>query len=317
MAIPPQDAAREFQRAIRAHRATLDRLMDRRGLIPLKRSFDQLQDRLERLMVKRLPTGQKQALTPLQAQQLLVQVRDAQLAIAKRLARSLSPVIEEAQEEGIDQTAQTTDKLERKFHGGWLSVPVDEEATKRKLVEARSGALERLNETAWLAVGAALATKQQEALSISLALEEMPDEAVNRMREAADSMWWKAKSAIQTGLAAGFNSGQAGAVGELSAVAPSDWAKRWCELVDDATGMPFDNKVGNDSMALHGQIADPGGVFVMPEDPSVHPWFWNRAWDSSPNRPHDRSVTMAIRLSWGIPGYRLINGQRVPVNRAA
>lgn len=314
MAVSPKDAASEFQKALRAHRATLDRLLDRRALLIQRRYFDKAQDQLERALTRRVPPGQKQAVSPLQAQQLLLQVRESQMFISKRLSQLLEPVLEEAQEEGIEQTAESTDRLEFFFWGKRPAIPFDEESVKRRLVEGRSAQIKKTNEAAWLAMGAAMAVQQQRALSVSLALEETPQEAISRMRQAADEEWWRGKRIIHTEMAVSYNLAQADAITELAAHG-SDWVKRWCELVDDTTGQPLDSRVGNDSIALHGQIADPGGRFVMPEDPTVDRSFWNKAWLSSPNRPNDRSITMPVRLSWGIPSYRLINGERVPVNR--
>ena len=312
MAISPKDASREFQRAVRAHRSTLDRLLDRRALFSLRRYYDQAQDRLESQLGRMAKESKHSSLTPLQAQQLLLQVKQAQQEVAQRMARMLTPALEEAQTEGVLQTDKTMDELEREFTGGALLLGLDEPSTVSRLIEKRSPALNAINATSWAAFGAAAGTSAAAALSVSLALEETPREAVSRMRSGAEGEWWKAERIVRTEMAQAYNGAQADAIEDVAGAVPG-LGKRWCELVDDVTGMPLDERVGNDSLVLHGQIVEYAGRFVMPPDPTVSPVFWNQSWFASPNRPNDRSVTMPWRRQWGVPGWVWRNGERVPV----
>jgi hypothetical protein len=86
--------------------------------------------------------------------------------------------------------------------------------------------------------------------------------------------------------------------------------KRWTERVDDS-GRPLDNRVGLDSIALHGQLALPGEAFVMPADARVESRFMGKSWAYPPNRPYDRAVVSPWREGWGIPGWMLRDGRRV------
>lgn len=315
MAVPPKNAGREFQRAVLAHRATLDRLLDRRSILGLRRYFNQAQDKLESMLGRMAKGARGEPLAASQAQLLLQTVRQAQQEIAKRLAARLRPVLVEAQGEGIDQVEETMVEMEDKSHGALLALGLSELTTKSKLQEQRASVLERINETAWGAFAAAVAVGMSESLAMSLAMREEPLVAVERLRAAADKGWWRAERIVHTEMAYAYNQAQADAISEVAG-GIKGLGKRWCELVDDATGLPMDNRVGNDSIVLHGQVVEASGLFVMPEDPIVHPSFWNRTWSSSPNRPNDRSVTMPWRQEWGVPGYRLVNGARVPVNQA-
>lgn len=313
MATSPANAAQEFQRSVRAQRATLDRLLDRRGAGSLQRYFNQAQDRLERMLSRMAKGSKREPLTPLQAQQLLEQVRAAQQDIAARLRRSLVQVFVEAQNEGVDQATLAIERLERDNTGAYLTLPTSEISVKNRLVEQRQPTLEKMNDAAWQNFAGALQVGMSAALAQSLSLQETPMDAIDRLRTVADSNWWRGERIIHTGMAYAYNQAQADAISE---VAPfmAGLGKRWCELVDDVTGQPLDNRVGNDSLVLHGQVVEHSGLFVMPPDPIVHPSFWNKAWFSSPNRPNDRSITMPWRPDWRVPGWRWINNQRVPVN---
>lgn len=314
MASANETANKAFQQAVRQHRATLDRLLDRRAVLGLRRYFDQAQDQLEKMMRRQARGAKHESLSPLQAQQLLLQVRAAQQQIASRLAQLLTPTLRETQEVGVEEADRALTKLEKGFTGILLALPLSELSTRAKLAERRSAQLVTSNGAAFDKFSVSVSEAVEKALSVSLALEESPQEAVDRARAAADSAWWQAQRIVQTTMAYAFNQAQADAIEEVAG-AFKGLGKRWCELVDDETGLPLDNRVGNDSIALHGQVTDPNGLFVMPPDPSVHRSFWNKAWSSSPNRPNDRSVTMPWRQEWGIPGWRWLNGARVPIGR--
>jgi hypothetical protein len=69
--------------------------------------------------------------------------------------------------------------------------------------------------------------------------------------------------------------------------------------------------VADDSLALHGQVAHPGGYFTMPIDPDVEERFWGKRWMFPPNRPNDRAVLSPWRPGWGIPAWEFKGGRRV------
>jgi len=97
-----------------------------------------------------------------------------------------------------------------------------------------------------------------------------------------------------------------------------DLMGRWSELVDDLTGAPYDDRVAADSLALHGQIARPGGSFTMPVSQNVSPKLWGKSWQYPPNRPQDRACLGTWRPHWyDIPAwYYSAAGGRVDVTPA-
>lgn len=306
------DPLQAYQRALRRHRATLDRLLDRRSAVALKRIYDKSQDDLERRLAKMARESRNEALTPLQAQQLLAQVYAAQRKLAEQLRRGLLPVLSEAQTAGIEETDETITQLEKERTGTLVTLPLDDVAVVAALKERRRGVLDTSTTASFTRLAARLNVKAQEQLSMSLALEESSSDAISRLRQNADAEWWQGERVIVTEMAKAYNSAQADSI-ELAAEEMGQLYKRWTELVDDATGMPMDNRVGKDSIALHGQVTAQTGVFVMPPDPTVHRSFWNQRYYSSPNRPNDRSVTLPWRPSWGVPGWEWRDGQRIDI----
>lgn len=312
MASKQTDALRSYQAALAKSRARLDRLMDRRSVVAMKKFYDKAQDDLEARLFKMAKGVHKDPLTPLQVQQLLEQVRLAQQIIAVRLHQQFMPISLEAQEEGLEQVAETIEEQERRAFGLTVELPLGDEAVDQGLIDLRRDQLTKLNEKSYRRFGEAVAGAMELALATALSLGENPAEAIERIRQAAEDEWWQSERVIHTETAAAFNTAHADGI---ALVGPhfKGLGKRWCELVDDATGLPLDNRVGLDSMVLHGQVTAMSGKFVMPPDNRVSSRMWNLTYFSSPNRPNDRSVTMPWRAGWGIPGYLWQNDQRVPV----
>lgn len=312
MASQQTAALRAYQASLAKSRARLDRLLDRRSVLALKKFYDRAQDDLESRLHKMAKGVHKEPLTPLQVQQLLQQVRLAQQIIARRLHMKFDAISEEAQEEGIEQVAETIEEQERNSTGVLVSLPLNDPAVEAALVEQRRNQLTQLNDKSYRRFADQVSVAMELALATALAMGETPDDAIDRIRATAEDEWWQSERIIHTEMAAAYNTAHADSIA-LVGVHLKGLGKRWCELVDDATGLPLDDRVGKDSLVLHGQITEMSGVFVMPPDARVSPRMWNLTYFSSPNRPNDRSVTMPWRPGWGVPGYLWKDGQRVPI----
>lgn len=312
MASDQKAALRSYQADLAKSRARLDRLLDRRAVVSLKRYYDKAQDDLETRLHKMAKGVNKDPLTPLQVQQLLEQVRLAQRIIAQRLHQQFMPISLEAQQEGIEQIAETVEKQERRAFGGEITLPLGDEAVDQMLIGQRRPQLTNLNEKSYRRFAESVSTAVEAALATALSLEETPADAIDRIRAATEDEWWKSERIIHTEMAVAYNTANTDSIVLLGKQFPG-LSKRWCELVDDATGQPLDDRVAQDSMVLHGQITTMSGLFVMPPDNRVSPRVWNLTYFCSPNRPNDRSVTMPWRPGWGVPGYLWKDGQRVPV----
>lgn len=314
MAVRRPDPAKEFRAALRTHRATLDRLLDRRSVIALRRLYDRAQDELTRKLAKQVSMGRQDSMSALQAQQLLMQVREAQQVIAARLAQGMAPISREVQGEGIHQVSATLTRLEAAYTGATITLPLEEAATFAGIIERRAPSLIRANESSWLRYGQRLTTRIEQELAVSLATGETPIEAIEKVRAITDSEWWQGERIVRTELAHAYNSAHADSI-EVAAKELRDLSKRWCEHVDDSTGRPLDDRVAVDSLVLHGQVVSDSGLFVMPSDNRISAKLWNKTFRNGPNRPNDRSVTMPWRPHWGIPGWVWKNGERQPVKQ--
>ena len=316
MAKQTKDPSKSFASVLRQHRDTLDRLLDRRSVVALKRFYDRAQDELERKLSRLVKEGRKDTMTAMQAQQLLVQVLEAQRIIAGQMASQFAPILKEGMAEGVQQVDRSLVTLERQFTGATITLPLSEIATFEGIMEKRMPSLIAANDSSFKRYGAVVTKAIQSELSVSLALGETPIEAIDRIRSTADLNWWQSERIVRTEMAYAYNSAHADSI-EVAQQDLRDLGKRWCELVSDATGLPLDSRVAPDSLVLHGQITDAKGVFVMPPDERVSATVWNKTFRSSPNRPNDRSVTMPWRPHWGIPGWEWREGQKIPVKQSS
>lgn len=133
--------------------------------------------------------------------------------------------------------------------------------------------------------------------------EQRVDDAIEQALELHSNEYWRVVRVAKTEAAYAFNAAQD--AGFSQAGIPGLY-KRWTERVNDQTGEPMDSRVGIDSIVLHGQLALPGGTFVMPPDSrlTAMTYMVGRRWSHPPNRPNDRSVITPWTHGCGVPGWQ-------------
>jgi hypothetical protein len=297
---------------MRAHRETLDRVMDRRGVKSLRKLYDRSQQELVRKLDRTIKSGKKDTMTALQMHQMLVQVREGQARIAASMANGLKPVLRDTQSDAIRQAAGTIRRLEKLFTGAEVSLPIEEAALFADIQGKRMPSLIRANAASFQRYGSTVTSKIEEQLALSLMTGETPYDAMERVEETADTEFWRAERIVRTETAYAFNASHADSIAAAAEELP-DLYQRWSEHVDDTTGQPLDDRVAEDSLVLHGQVTKPGQMFVMPPDPRVSPKMWNQQYENPPNRPNDRAVLLPWRPDWGVAGWSWRNGQRVNI----
>jgi hypothetical protein len=131
--------------------------------------------------------------------------------------------------------------------------------------------------------------------------EQRVDDAIERALEVHSGEYWRVVRVAKTEAAYAFNAAQDAAFSQADITGL--W-KRWTERVNDQTGAPMDNRVGIDSIVMHGQLAVPGATFWMPPDPRAPAVMLGKRWAHPPNRPHDRSVITPWTRGCGVPGWQ-------------
>jgi hypothetical protein len=297
-----------YERTLDAHRRNLAKIVEDRGVDRIKRLYDKAQDELN-AKLRRITPARRDTFTAYQHRIVLAQVQQAQTQIARKLAGEAGAVSREAQVESLRGLTDQIGKLEKTYTGADIVLPIDEAARFYGVVDQRRTSLLKQHEESMASYGARVVGKVEEQLALSLATGETADAAIDRVQQTTDREWWQAERIVRTETAWAFNATHADGVAELASEIP-DIYMRWVEHVTD-DGEPMDNRVGADSIAMHGQIIRPGGMFVMPPDPEVSTSMWGQRWAFPPNRPNDRAVLSSWRPHWGGLAWEWKGGRRI------
>lgn len=305
---------RYYKQVLEEHRQRLDRLADRRGLGPLKKLYDDAVAEQEMKLRARV-RGPKDTFTMHQHRFVLAQVKEGQARLAARMAGELGDISREAQKEAVRGLVHDVARLEKEYTGATVELPLEEAARFRGIIDKRRTSLLRMHEGSMARYGARSVKAVEKELSISLMTGETQDDAITRVTAAVEGEWWQAERIVRTETAWAYNASHKDAIAEAAEDFP-DLMMQWEEMVDEE-GNPYDDRVALDSLAMHGQVAPPGGLFYMPpttrRGEEVPESLVGGAWEFPPNRPNDRAVLSPWRQEWGIPGWQWKNGRRVPM----
>lgn len=311
-----------FEQAAREHLASLNRIIDRGGVARLRKLYADAQTQLEKKLAQSV--GRRASpFTTHEYRVLLAQVRQGQMQIANRLGDESERVTVETQTGVLHNITRQIKKLEAAHGASSASLPIEEVARFAGVIDKHKASLMQQNRTSMRHYGASIVRKMQDQLALGLASGASTHEAIESIAKTADAEWWRAERIVRTEqswaahltIAEGIKSSREALGVELE--------MRWTELVSDA-GHPLDDRVGADSVALHGQVTPPGGVFTMPDgarsvviknrfgESRVSEDMIGQSWAHPPNRPNDRSSVVPWKPGWA-PGWRVIGGSRVAV----
>lgn len=299
-----------FHTAAKEHRSRLTRVMEKGGVQPLKRLYDQAQLELEAKLLKLVGSANKQ-FTAHQHKAMLAQIKQGQIQIARRMAEAMGKLSKEAQVTALRGLVKDIVSLEKQFTGATVPVPIEEAARFAGVIDKHRTSLLSVHRLSMAKYGAQVVTRMQDHIAQSLIQGETAGQAIDRIQSVADMEWYQAERIVRTEQAWAYNATHADGILELSEDIP-DLMQRWTEFVSDSTMSPLDDRVGKDSIAMHGQLAPPGGRFTMPPgEPGVSSTLWGQSWLFPPNRPNDRAVLQPWRKHWGVPGWVYRGGEKI------
>ena len=186
---------------------------------------------------------------------------------------------------------------------------LDDETVVRQMASRRALETTRMAQQTAAAMSSDAAVRlKSKLLQMDVSLATYGD-AIDVVGDFHDAEWWRVERAVKTEASRVYNAARTDAIIDLAHDHPG-MLKRWTELVDDATGMPMDKRVGVDSIVLHGQVAAPLAMFTFPPDSRV-PKMVGMSWVQPPNRPQDRAVLLPWLPSFGMPAWKYVAGQRI------
>lgn len=300
--------ANGYGKVLDEHRRRLMRLSERRGVDRIKSLYDRAQSDLESKLA-RVAGRARQTFTGTTHGVMLAQVRQGQALIARNMAGEMNDISKETQVESLRGLTSDLSRLEKKFTGTEPVLPIDEASRFAGIIDARRTSLVRMHESSMARYGINLAGRMEDQMALSLATGETNGQAVERIVDTADVGWARGEMIVRTETAWAYNATHADGF-KAAAEEMNDLMMRWVEHVDD-DGEPMDDRVGPDSIAMHGQLATPGMPFRMPDDPEVDDSLQGGMWFHPPNRPNDRAVIAPWRPHWGIPGWEFRGTRKV------
>jgi len=304
-----------YGQLIRSHQRRLERLVQKRGALTIKKIYEQAIDDLVRKLSRQAGRGAA-TFTTATRRSLLMQLRSGMITLTQKLTGELGDASLQAQTEAIRSLSRSVAILERKYTGAAISLPVEEASRFAGVLGESRTSLLAAHETSVARYGARLITKMESDLGQSLLTGETSNDAIGRILARADVEWYQAERIVRTELAYAYNSSAADTVADAAKDVTPDIMSRWNEHVSDS-GVPMDSRVGVDSIAMHGQLAGPGELFTQPPSTksgrAVHRSLVGDRWPHPPNRPNDRSVLSPWRPHWGVPGWVWRGGRRVPI----
>lgn len=298
-------ARRDIDKLVRQHKASLDRVIDRANILPIGKEFQQGIGAMARALGRAMLGRGSDPVTH-------ADLRTISSAARHSVTRLFVGVADRMVDGVQDNLVEGVRSLARFFTGASKQGSVlDDDRKVREVVELHRREVERLRRMSAgnMAVDAAAVVRNQLAVSVKIG-ETKVREVVQLAVGTTDDQWWRVERVARTESSIAFNRAQDDGISAL-ALDGMPVFKRWTELVSDLTGQPFDKAVGKDSLALHGQLARPGGIFVMPPGGLAPANMVGMSWSAPPNRPNDRAVLLPWDKRWGIPGWMVRDGLRV------
>ena len=216
------------------------------------------------------------------------------------MARSLTAQLIEVQREAHGDVISTLSQFMRKAEGTPSSLE-NERAAQRLLASREAGLEAQVQQIVAHELGQIRATVTQR-IALMVQKGTPVSEASAIIQGAIDAEFWRVERAARTHISHVFNQAMTDAI-RLLAATDKNLYMRWTEHIDDASWMPTDNRVANDSKLLHGQVTRPGGNFVMPRDESVPGSMWGKTWTAPPNRPNDRAILLPWKAKYKTPAW--------------
>ena len=293
----------------------LEAMVRANGIGPVQRLYQDLLLQI-RTKLSRTTSGTFSEVT---VRGMLAQIKLAMATLTRESAGHMGEAAFRVSMESARAMLSNMAALERQFGEGVVSMPMTEIARLRGLAAEEASSLLVTHQSSIARYGAHLIGRMETELSTALAVGETSIGAIDRVMKVGNLEWWRAERIVRTELSQAYNATHKAVADEFSQELDGEMWTMWSEHVSE-DGVALDDRVGDDSLAMHGQVAPPGGLFTQPPrapaGQEVSESLVGEEWANPPNRPNDRAVLVPWRFSWGIPGWIWKGGRRVPVTPA-
>lgn len=307
--VSKEEKRRQSAEELRRARERADRVLDRTVIIPVRRVYDHVAVGVHRGLTKMFAGKAREEATILEQNKVAAFMQKNRPHVARSLWNIFSAIARDTSVEGVRSAASVLGRILRS------STPLDDIALIDQIVTKRHTELNNLRQRSADSVSKSITDSARKKIMAVPEKGTRVSDLISDVDALMDRKWALVETVVRTDTSYAYNQAQ---VDGLAAIGAEDEFRgvrgRWTELIDDLTGVPFDDRVAADSKAMHGQVALPNGVFTMPANAAnVQHALLGKSWKHPPNRPNDRAVLTPWMPSWGIPGWSLRGGRRIPL----
>lgn len=275
---------------LRLHRAQLQGLIELRGVRRMRKLYETARGDLESRLAGLRRTNRDQTFSAHHLRLMLIQVKDGLTEFERVFARHLSREGAMAAALGQRHLISAAKKLERRFTGHTPVLRVEQAAVLRGVYDGVMPSLLDRHETSVRRYTRPVVEKIKLEMAQSIVQGEAVDRAVDRVVNT-DGVFaaqrWRAERIVRTEMSFEHNVVKYRTMQTMYREDMPDLQRKLIETFDDRTG--------DDSKLLHGQIRAMGEPFVYTPPPGKtgYPPFL-----MPPGRPNDRAVVIPWRPGW-------------------
>lgn len=279
--------ASDVHRALARDRTEAQRLLQAKGLAGTRELLGDASRELGRRLAAL--KGKPDSFRAVQAKRMLTQVGVVQKGLGKGLVGLVEGLGEEAAGVGAEQTIKALVDGQ-KAHGGQPLALREASMFDRAVAGTRASILTRLGEAGDEGVMARYGTKTVEAfekrLQLGVATGKSLDEIADDLTEDSPFLQGAPRSWAERISRTEVH----GALSRAGSLAIADADEQLGDVAQILSAV-FDDRVGADSLAVHGQCRRVGEEFES----------WYGSFAAPPDRPNDRGIVVPQRIAWPIP----------------
>ena len=276
---------------LKLHRAQIKGLIQVRGIKKVRSLYDQARMDCEAKLAALKKAGKDQTFTAHHTRQVLVQVRDGVKSFQKTLQGHVKQQGQLASTLSQRHTISAIKSLESHFSGTTPVLQVEQAAVFRRVYAGVEPALLNHYAASISNYGLPLIKKVRDNLALSIIENDTVDEAVDKI-VAEDGIFsqdrWRAERIVRTEMSYSYGVTNQFTMEEIAVDIP-DLQKKLIATFDDRTG--------DDSKELHGQVVAIDQPFVW-EKYTKKNGIEIIEYMQPPNRPNDREVVIPWRSDW-------------------
>lgn len=276
-----------------AHRFRVMRVTEGRGLAPLRSLYERARSDLRERLASLLTGKKGKTFDAYNARVALAQIEEFMRAFSGDMARHMDASTVDAQRLSLEDLTGQVYLLEPKFRGAGAPLAVEEAAVFEGIIGGARPIIRHRLEEGVGHYSARAVTRMERSMAMSILQNKTIDDAVGDLVDqtgAFESERWRAERIVRTEMANAY-----------------EYTKHQGMIETERRDLPgmkrqivaiFDNRTGEDSKLINGQVVDMDEPFY---DPVQKKYYMN-----PPNRPNDRETVIPFHPDWG-----MAFGQRV------